>query len=230
MRNPTSAQAKQLTPRDTAILQWVGQAGIASLDQVARRFWSGRSLQTGLRRMRRLVRAGYLEMHFCNVRRPGEVVFCMAEWGYRQFSSAQRERLQVGLPAPAEIAQQLLAQDAYIEIEAQVRREGGRLVGWRSERELRAEFVRSRSNPQQRERALSTMSIPDAQAMIITAHGEMEIIDIEVDGAYYGKMFWQKAKRLSESGHQVVWVCTQARASYVQKAVTDYPNIRILLV
>lgn len=228
-----SALAKQLTPRDIDILLWIGRAGIGSLDQVAKRFWAGRSRQTAAGRMRWLVKAGYLEMHSCNVRTQGELVFCITEQGYRKFGSSQRERLQVGLPTPAEIKQQLMAQDTFLVLETQIRRAGGRLVEWQSERELRAELRRDRAKaqqPQHPRRALSPLDIPDARVIITTSQGDVEILYVEIDGAYYGKMLCEKAKCLAKRGQQIVWICTQERAGYVEKAVAGYPNIQVLII
>lgn len=224
------ALAKQLTPRDTELILWIGRAGVASLDQVARRFWAGRSLQTAEGRLRRLVRAGYLERHSCNIRRVGEPVFCLTEQGYREFGTAYRERLQVGLPTHLEMKQQLMAQDAYLLLDAQIQREGSRLVEWRSERELRAEFRRRNAATRRKGELWSPLDIPDAQATVITGQGQEELLYIEIDGAYYGKMLCEKAKCLAGSGHRVVWVCTQERAPYVEKALACYPNIQVLLI
>ncbi len=228
-----------MTARDRNILFWTGQAGIASLDQLARHFWAGKSKHTALDRLRQLVRAGYLEMHVCDVRIPGETVYTLSEKGYMQFGYAYRERLHIGLPAPAEIKQQLLAQEAYLMLEAQVSQQGGKLVEWKSERELRAEFRRAqvtvrhnrvRLSPSSPELMMSPVEIPDAQLVISTARGEHEILDIEIDGSYYGNMLWEKAARLGRSEHRIIWICTEQRAEYVQAAVANYPNITVLVV
>lgn len=225
-----------MTVRDRNILFWTGQAGIASLDQLARRFWAGKSEQTALDRLRQLVRAGYLEMHVCDVRRPGETVYTLSEKGYMQFGYAYRERLHIGLPVQAEIKQQLLAQEAYLKLDAQVRQEGGKLVEWKSERELRAESRRAQITARHNRVRLSpsplmsSMEIPDAQVVISTARGDNEILDIEIGGSYYGNMLWEKATRLGRSERQIIWVCTQQRAEYVQTAVASYPNILVLVV
>src|SRR5690242_14045350 len=99
---------KQLTDRDMSVLEWAGRAGIAAMDQVANRFWPQRSLRTAEERVRRLARAGYLEVHTCDLRRPGEMVVCLTEAGRNLFDPVLRERLQVDLPSPAEVRQQLM--------------------------------------------------------------------------------------------------------------------------
>jgi hypothetical protein len=209
---------------------WIGQAGVASLDQLARRFWPGKRPGTASDRLRRLVQAGYLEMQVWDGRQPGERIFALTHKGYMQLGSASREQLHVGFPAPAGITQQLLAQDAYLWLEAQVRERAGQLTSWKSERELRAEFLRAEHIARRSGKLTSSVEIPDAQATIMTAQGEEQILYIEIDGAYYGKMLWQKAKGLAKSGQQVLWVCTKARANYVRKAVAEYPNIQVLSI
>lgn len=225
-----STATKRITARDEAIFRWIGGAGIASFDQLWRRYWPGRSEQTAMNRLRRLTKAGFLEMHMCDARRPGERVFTLAEGCHWQVGSAHRAALHTGLPSPSEIRQQLLAQDAYLILEAQLHEQGGKLLEWRSERQLRAKLLRARHRARQDSESLAAMSIPDAQVDILSTTGERQTLYIEIDGAYYGKMLWQKAKYLAEPGHAVIWVCTQARADYVQQAVSAYPNISILRV
>lgn len=225
-----STAARQLTARDRTILEWIGRAGIASFDQLWRRYWAGRSQQTAMARLSQLARAEYLQMHICDVRRPGERVFTITEAGCRQLCAGRGHKLLVGLPPHSEIRQQLLAQDAYIALEAQVQEEGGVMLEWRSERQLRAKLLRTRHSAKLSRGALAPMSIPDAQVEILPTIGEHQILYVEIDGAYYGKMLWQKAKCLAETGQQIVWVCTPNRADYVRQAVASYPNIQVLCV
>ena len=220
----------QLTERDLAILQWVGQAGIATVDQVAKRFWMGRTVATARGRVRQLIRAGYLDAHACNVRRSGEAVLCLTAAAYGLFSPAQRERLHMGLPAPAEIKQQLTAQDAYIQLDAQVQDSGGRLVEWRYERELRAEATSKHQKARGRQGYGLSSDISDARATVITSEGVVETLYVEIDGAYYGTMLCEKARRAANSGERYIWVCTQERAEYLRKALAGYSNINVLVV
>lgn len=225
------------TDRDRNILQWVGQGGVATLDQLARRFWPSKGVDAALNRLRQLVKAGYLETHVCDswcpggTERRGERVFALTQQGFMQFNPSERQHFYVGLPPPAEIGQQILAQEAYLRLEMQAREQGAQLVGWKSERALRAELLRSHHHmlrPGARGEDLLQRDIPDAEVVILTASGERQILYVEVDGAYYGKMLWQKAGGLAKSGHPVIWVCTLSRADYIRKAVAEYPNIQVL--
>lgn len=219
----------RLTERDREILRWTGQGGVATLDQIARRFWRGAQTQTTMDRLRQLVKGGYLATHLCDSRCPGgreQRVFTLTQQGTMQFSPPERQHFYVGPPPPAEIRQQILAQEAYLRLETQAREQGAQLVGWKSERALRAELLR----PVGRGEALLQVDIPDAEVVILTANGEHQILYVEVDGAYYGKMLWQKANGLAKAGHPVVWVCTLARANYIRRAVAEYPNIQVLSV
>ena len=136
----------------------------------------------------------------------------------------------MGLPSLAEIRQQLMAQDVRTVIEREIHESGGQVVEWQYERHLRAELRRKLARARGRVREQMPVDIPDARATICTATGSVELLDIEVDGAYYGKMLCQKAKCLSKSGRQVVWVCSAERAGYLQEALAGYPNIRVLAV
>jgi hypothetical protein len=219
----------QLTTRDLDILRWIGQGGVASLDQVARRFWEGKQPETALTRLRQLVKGGYLEAHVCDALRPGELVFTLTQRGRLEFDPSWRERLQIGLPSAGEIRQQLLAQDAYLALEAWAREQGAELVSWSSEREMRASFHRTRRSSIRRSRQVTAHDIADAQAVVLTADGERLLLDIEIDGAYYGKMLKDKAARLGKSGRTVIWVCTQEREASIRRATNDYPNILVLV-
>src|SRR5689334_16640147 len=93
--------ASQLTERDHQILYWTGHAGIASLAQLTRHFWSGKRESTACTRLAQLVKAGYLDAQFCAAHVPGEPVYSLTRKGWLLFKPPMRDRLQIGLPAPA---------------------------------------------------------------------------------------------------------------------------------
>jgi hypothetical protein len=228
---PRRYAVKRITERDRQILQWTGRHGLASDEQLARRFWSGKRVSTARDRLAQLAKAGYLEQHACDARKPGERVYSLTRQGRLLFTGAERERLQVGLPAPGEIKQQLLAQEAYMRLEDQVAEEGHRLAYWRSERELRGEFRRAQQSAEQEHKEAPDWEIADAQAVITDGNGEVvEEVDVEIDGQYYGKMLRAKAARFGRGGRPTVWVCEPHRAKIVQGAIRPYANIRILVV
>jgi hypothetical protein len=231
--------ASQLTERDIAVVRWVGLFGVASLGALAQRFWPAGQLETAMDRLRQLVKAGFLERHVCDVRSSGERVFTLTAEGRALLEPSMREHASVGLPAVAELRQQLVSQDAYLRLEALAHRQGGEMVEWQPERQLRAEILRRRSKLKRQAASAAAaslppgMEIPDARAVVISAQGRQEILYIEIDGAYYGKMLQQKAKRLARlagEGHSIIWVCTPARVQQVQAAVAAYPGIAVLCV
>jgi hypothetical protein len=224
--------ARRITERDREILRWTGQGGIASLSQLARRFWPCCAEETALDRLRQLVKADYLAMYVWDqgtgLSEYERRLFTLTERGFLLFSPAERLLFYTSPPSPAEVRQQLLAQEAYLELETQARSRGARLLGWKSERVLRGELRQRRHRAQPQGHPPLPRDIPDAEVTILTASGERQILYIEMDGAYYGKMLWQKADNLGKAGYQVLWVCTEARAKYIQEAVARYPNIRVL--
>lgn len=223
---------RRLTERDGEVLRWIGQGGVANLGQIARRFWSSRKVDTALDRLRQLAKTGYLAMHLCDPCTIGmpnsRWLFTLTEQGSLLFSPSERQSFYIGLPTLAEIRQQLLAQEAYLRLEAQMREQGGELVQWKSERALRAETLTAQRQAKRHKGPLVQAEIPDAQATVVTSSGELRILHIEVDGAYYGKMLWQKADSLAKAGYPVIWVCTEGRTGYIQERVGKYPNIQVL--
>jgi hypothetical protein len=222
--------ARQLTARDRAILRWIGQAGIASLDQAARFAWPGRSAATAQDRLRRLVKAGYLQQTTCDARQPGEPVYTLTRAGWVLFPRQERERLRIGLPLPYERTQQLLSQEAYLLVAAETQAAGGTLVAWRSERELRGELRTAGRTATQVSWYPLLDEIPDGQVVIANTDGSTTTLDVEIDGQYYGRMLRQKAEHYGQGGRPTLWVCTTNRAPIVERATRAYPNIRVLVV
>jgi hypothetical protein len=209
-------------------MRWVGRAGIAAETQIHRGFWAGRNIQTTRDRLAQLVRAGYLEQTTCDARGKEEVVYTLTHRGRRQFTAAEREQLQVGLPPLKARQQQLLAQEAYLHLAAEARRAGGMLREWRPERELRAEFRRAQQAAVHRHQPAPTWEIADGQAVIVDADGFVREIDIEIDGQYYGQMLRSKAARFGAGGRPILWACTANRVQTVSEAIEPYGNIHIL--
>jgi hypothetical protein len=223
--------AKQLTERDLCLMLWIGQAGVAAADQIHRHFWADRHAQTAQDRLAQLVKAGYLHMALCDIRRQeGEWIYTLTTKGHQQFAPQERTHLRVGLPGPGELAQQLLAQEAYLHLAAEIHAQGGELVAWHAERDLRSAFRRAQRRADHQHTALPDWEIPDAQAIITTQNGNTLELDIEIDGQYYGQMLRQKAARFGAGGRPTLWVCTPARARIIQRVTQLYTNIRVLVV
>lgn len=223
--------ARQLTARDRELLRWIGQAGIAGEGQIHRRYWAGKRLGTAQDRLLQLRKAGLVEQQRCDVARPGETVYTLTRKGRLLFERAERPRLHVGLPAPQEIKQQLVAQDAYIRIAAEVQAAGGTWGDWRGERELRREFRLAQQAATATGHPAPTWEIADAQAVWTDAAGTACVTDIEIDGQYYGKMLARKLARFGTSGRPTVWICDNPRrAANVTRAAAAWPTIRVITV
>ena len=219
-------QAKIITGRDRAILRFIGQGGVASLNQRQQRFWEGRQRTTAQERLGQLVRAGYLEEYYTNVRLKGERIYCLNHQGANEFSAGERKQFTLGKPNQIELKQQLLAQDTRLLFEQQLSKRGGQLVSWASERNLRRENrleqpVKNRDNSQ---------VISDARATIENNSGQLEEIEIEIDGQYHGRMLKEKIRILANSARTTVWVTTPERVIRVKQAIQEAQasNIRVL--
>lgn len=240
-------KAKILTERDRQILQFVGQGGIARLDQLKRRHWPTAQEQTARDRLLQLEKAGWLQSHFCHQARKHNngLVFTLTNKGAAHFTSAERKRFTIGLPTHGELVQQLVGQDTRIALEIRLAAQGRRLVQWRSERELRSEFYgdQARYN-RQRGRAWNASAsrstgrpkdvddLYDAQAVIAGQDGQESQLGIEIDGQYYGKMLDKKLASFTARPDQpLIWATTSPlRARRIEQALAAYSHIEVLLI
>jgi predicted ArsR family transcriptional regulator len=225
-------RAKVLTDRDRALMQFIGEGGIASLDQIARRHWTTGAANAE-NRLAQLQRAGYLQAHTNDTRKPGqpERLYALTKKGAGVFDQVQRKRLWVGKPNTSELRQQLMLQDVRIRLEAQARAQGERLSEWRSERELRGEHNRLVNRALTEGRKVpEDQEIADARAVFVNeTTGEVRELDIEADGQYFGKMLRSKAQRFGQSARPVLWSCEGARRSAnVSRACSRYQNVRVM--
>jgi hypothetical protein len=220
--------ASQLTERDHQILYWTGHAGIASLAQLARHFWSGKQESTAGTRLTQLVKAGYLDAEFCRTDVPWEPVYSLTRKGWLLFKPPMRDRLHIGLPAHAARKQQLLSQEAHLWLGTTAEAAGGCLTDWRTEHELRAAWYRK--HERFAHNLLPDEEIPDAQAVIVAPDGARREIDIEIDGQYFGASLWGKAARIGRQSRPTLWICSAPRADYLRGVLHDYPNIRVVVL
>lgn len=143
-KNPP--KAKTVTERDLRLMRWIGTNGIASFKQLHNVFWTTAKERTCQERLIQLEKAGWIERHYVHTsRKRGEQVYTLTRQGANQhFEAATRRRLMVGLPARAELKQQLTAQDTRIALERTLAAKGKRVVDWMNERELRSEAAYSK--------------------------------------------------------------------------------------
>lgn len=225
------ARAKNLTDRDTRLMRWLGQNGIASLDQLQRVFWPETQPRTARDRLLQLEKAGYLTSHYLDLRRPGELVLCLTARGANLFLKEERRRFMVGLPAAYERYQQLLAGDGRIALERQWAGEGRRLVDWLHERELRSHAARHRQLSGARSGTAQPEEIPDAEAVIMDQAGRIERISIECDGDYHGQMLRQKIAGFARTERPTIWLTHgQRRGQRLTLETGQYSNITVLVV
>lgn len=220
------------TERDLAILRWLGMGGIASLEQVAVRFWqSSNQITTAKARLTRLKGAGLLQSAWCHKRGRAELVYTLTARGVNELPPIVQDRVRPGWPPSGEIVQQLVANDTQALIERELQTKGARIIEWRTARELRADYGKEVARANYEGRNLPHREIADAQIEIQVKDGSKTIVDIEIDGQYFGRMLEAKMKGFGkQKSRRVWWVCTAARASLVRAAALPYRNIRVLIL
>ena len=220
-------QTKTLTDRDREILRFVGRNGVAALGQIHDRYWHTAKERTALKRLQYLVNTEYLLGDQTQARRPGgETIYGLTRKGAKELGYMSAARLTIGLPNHAEMKQQLYMQDALVRLEENLEARGAVLVEWRSERELRGEQRREQIALKGRAAGsrsrLDFEDIADAQAIIEEGDGSVTTLDIEVDGAYYGRMLANKLSNLGRSGRPTLWVTVGARrAARIRREVEE---------
>ena len=243
---PSKPKAKILTERDRQILQFVGQGGVARLDQLRRRHWPDAQEQTAHDRLDQLVKAGWLESQYCDQARDynSGLVFTLTDKGAAHFTAAERKRFIIGLPTDREIHQQLVGQDTRLVLEQRLAERGQRLLQWKSERELRSEFYSDQARYNRKHgRAWNTPAprytgrpraddLYDAQALIEGSDGQERQLGIEIDGQYYGKMLAAKIASFTARPDQpIIWATTsRLRAERIAQATADFSHIEVLLI
>jgi|APThiThiocy_ev2_2_1041544.scaffolds.fasta_scaffold47747_2 DNA-binding PadR family transcriptional regulator len=217
-RNPP--KAKVVTERDLAIMRLLGTDGVSNLETIHEKFWPQEKPRTCRERLAQLEKAGWLESHFVDTRgKKNQLVFTLTAQGAKQhFNQVERKFMITKLPAYNEVHQQLMAQRSRFILEEQLKGRGLELIGWNNERKLRSE-ARLQQHPGSR--AWGALGgVADAQAVIVNpATGETNLLNIEVDGAYYGKVLREKIARIASAGNSTIWVTTPDRATRISNEV-----------
>jgi hypothetical protein len=149
------------------------------------------------------------------------LVFTLTPKGAKQhFSQVDRKFMITKLPAYNEVHQQLMAQRARFKLEEQLKNRGLELAGWLNERELRSQ-ARRKLHPGAR--AWGALGgVADAQASLVDpATGETSTLNIEVDGAYYGKVLLNKIKAIASAGKTTIWVTTPDREKRIRSEISQ---------
>lgn len=217
--------------RATEILEFIGTDGIASLESLHLKFWPAQSLGTCRKYLNQLENTGWLKSYFIHVCKPGQLCFTLTAKGAKEnFSQAARTNLMVGLPANIEIKQQLLAQQARLELEKQLAAKGARIIEWLNERQLRRETVRNIKS------GISTLyalnDIADARMTVQSQEGRIYRQEIEIDGEYYGQMLKNKIEAYRRKGSPMLWVTTSNRANRIKDEIAKAgaTNISLLVL
>lgn len=219
-RNPP--KAKVVTERDFKIMRLLGTDGVSNLKTIHEKFWPQATVRTCRERLAQLEKAGWLESHYVDTRHfKNELVFTLTPKGAKQhFNEVERKFMITKLPAYNEVHQQLMAQRARFLLEGQLREQGLELAGWNNERKLRSQ-ARLQQHPGSR--AWGALGgVADAQAVIVNpANGATNLLNIEVDGAYYGKVLHNKIAGIASAGNSTIWVTTPDRVSRISKEISQ---------
>ncbi|HEX2911479.1 MAG TPA: hypothetical protein VH186_11780 [Chloroflexia bacterium] len=246
--NQTTAEAglgesTRLTGRDLEVLRLAGMDGLATLEALHHKFWAGASERTCRDRLRKLEKAGWLSSRYIDTpERRGVLVFTLTPLAVREFAILTgHEPLYREMPDRREIHQQLLAQEARLQLEKTLRARGLTLVEWAGERQLRSEFYRNQSthlglrtgyraataSPTSRD----FLELVDARAIITnTATGKSWAVLVEIDGDYWGQRLRQKLTALAQAAQPVVWITPPRRAGRVRAEITKVRAHNIELI
>jgi hypothetical protein len=216
-RLPTYAP---LPERAAQTLRWIGEGGLASLDQLVRRFWSQARPRSAYRYLHPLVQAGYLLTAPHTALHGGQDLYVLTAQGSAMLGIAP-PFVRVGWPHPQEFNHLLLGQEVRLVLEARLARvgHGGEILAWRTDY-----LLRHLTPP-----AHSPDAIADIQAEFRqTARSQPELLHIEIDGAYYGARLSSKLAAYGSLAGRVVWACLPPRVERLRHAAAAYPNIEVL--
>jgi DNA-binding PadR family transcriptional regulator len=227
--DPKDKKAFELTERDLLVLKFIAKGGIASLSQINAKFWPGAKERTCYERLHKLKKGGFLKTEVTTVRnKEGELIFSITSDGSNLFSQSIKDQFFKNITS-SEVKQQLLAQEAIIKLEKVWTQQGKVIVNWKHERELKSEL--SPKKVKKVNTAINQVEIPDAQATVRdNTTGEIYEVEIEVDGAYYGKMLQSKIDRFAAANKPTIWVTTPDRAAMITNRISNHPNIQLLVV
>jgi Replication-relaxation len=210
-----------LTERDKAVLRWIGANGVATTAQLTAKFWSNSNETNCLNRLRMMIKAGWLSSHYVDFDRQlrGLRVFCLTRAGAKQhFSAAEIATMMIGLPPRSTLKQQILAQQARLEIEKQLALQGYTLIEWQNESNLRSKFCNKK--PFSQFNSLNTANITDAQIVVKDKKGNFNSLQIEIDGSYSRAMIARKLDEHCANGISIIWVTySESRTKHLKQQI-----------
>lgn len=211
----------RLTERDLKVLEWIGCCGGDELRHISARYWPLCKPHTADVRLMKLVTEGYLSV--TRDRRDVTRTFFLTEKAAKSLPGVSRLHLQIGVGPDVTRAQSRMLPMAISTIEANARAQGGELIYWRTEREVRAALLRRKVDNEE-------LSMADGQAVIRGADGRFHELNVEIDGEYYGKMLTEKLEKLTEHRQATLWCCTRARAAYLRKRLAGCAYAELLVL
>lgn len=210
-----------LPARTRILLRWIGEGGLASRVQLARRFWpAARYPRTAYQHLYRLVRQGYLLTDGYDRRGQHHDLYILTAAGSAVLGAAP-PFVRIGWPPPREWPHLLAGQEVRLHLEQRLASagQGGVIRAWRTDYRLRHLPLPVRDQP----------AIADIQMeWQRTATSASETVLIEIDGAYFGQMLATKVAAYANPATRVLWVCPPHRVARLRRAVAAYPHIEIL--
>ncbi|HET7081103.1 MAG TPA: replication-relaxation family protein [Chloroflexia bacterium] len=210
-----------LPPLSRSLLRWIGDGGLATGDQLARRFWPpdghARSPYVYLHR---LEQQGYIRSRRHQVLGRVQPLYVLTAAASTALQ-IDPPFVRIDWPPPAEYEHLALAQETRLYLEQQLANSaGGAILAWRSDYLLRHLYPPTGTQEH----------IPDIQAKLCFGPRQrVETYQIEIDGGHYhGKMLARKVAQYGAQPHKVIWACRTHRAARIARAIQPYPNIQIL--
>ena len=221
-------RARIATERDKEIMWLAGTNGIIAMGQVKEQFFNLAAYKTGRERLSQLEKAGWLESFRSDARERGELLFKLTDKGEKLFSRAERDRFMTA--RAQEYKQQLAAIDARFKLAKQLQERGAKLVDWKNEHELKSEYGRLKYVVNVPRWELDRLEMADARAIIEDANGQTVEIDIEIDGAYYGKQLREKVAKMGSGERPTLWVTTADRAAKISGAIAPEASMSLMVI
>lgn len=220
-------RAKDATERDLEIMLMAGMDGLASFRTIKKEYFELASDKTARARLTQLEKAGWIQSGRTDARQRGELVFFLTDEGRKFFTPAERQSFMQA--RPSEYKQQLMLQEARLRLKQQVEYDGGKLLSWKNEHQIKSEWSKAEMAGQQYG---AVDELPDAEAIIELGDGSTYQIGIEADGSYYGKRLSSKCERFGAGGenYPVIWVAAANRATKISNAIAGYSNQTLMVI
>jgi hypothetical protein len=209
---------RPLPAQTRVLLRWIGEGGLASRAQLARRFWpAARYPRTAYQHLYRLVRQGYLLTTPYDRHGRHHDLYVLTAAGSAVLGTVP-PFVRIGWPPSHEWPHLLGGQEVRLHLEQRLAAagQGGAIRAWRTDYRLRHLPLPARA----------PAAIADIQMeWCRTATSASETVLIEIDGAYFGQMLATKVAAYADPATRVLWVCSPHRVARRRRAVAaQYQN------